>query len=530
MIQSETVAFSILKPVFNQNGIEDFVWVMANKLLRAHVNGVNVIGKRYTEVFPESTTNGVLDNLRLTYTTGKRQQDEVHLQNHNVKAWLRQVYVRSQEYILLSGEDITLSRKTDQLLAVNARLRSLDEAKTRFFNNASHEFRTPITLIVGPLQDVISRNADKFSPEDVRKLQIVTRNAARLQKLVNTMLDFSRIEAGKLDALYQPTDLVALTQDLAMNFREVIERAGLKFTFKLDGPIPQVYVNREMWEKIVLNLLSNALKFTLKGKIEISLKAKKKVVQLAVKDTGIGISPRNLTRIFERFVRIEPPGGRTYEGTGIGLSLVKELVQMHAGTVKVKSTEGKGSTFIINIRLGKEHLPASQILDGRKDIASFDRQAFIEEAINWLPEHHAVEKRKKPKNGSKQKYTVLVVDDNADMREYIASVLSPTYHVIPVENGKRALNFLQKGFYPDLVVSDVMMPEIDGYDLVSFVKNTSLHIPVILLSARTGEDAMIEAMGIGADDYLEKPFSSRELLAFVKARISMAQRAKQTPG
>lgn len=529
MIQSDTVAFSILKPVFNENNIEennieDFVWVMVNKLMLAHAHGINVIGKRYTEVFPESASNGVLDNLKATYLTGKSGQADICLENRSVKAWLRHGYVRSQEYIILKSEDITLSRKTDQLVAVNAKLLSMDEAKTRFFNNASHEFRTPITLIIGPLKDLIARNADKFSQDDIHKLEMVTRNAARLQKLVNTMLDFARIEAGKLDALFQPTDLAGLTQELAMNFREVIERAGLKLTFKIDGAIPEVYVNRDMWEKIVLNLLSNALKFTQKGKIEITLKARKKAVQLSVRDTGIGIAPRNLTRIFDRFVRIEPTGGRTYEGTGIGLSLVKDLVQIHKGTVKVKSKEGKGSTFTVAIRQGKDHLPPSQLLETRRDVSSSHRQSYVDEAAGWLPESTTAGKKNKSTTGANQKFSVMVVDDNADMREYVAGVLSPTYHVIPLENGRHALNFLQKGIYPDLVISDVMMPEIDGYDLVTYIKNTSANIPVILLSARTGEDAIIEAMGIGADDYLEKPFSSRELLAFVKARLSMSHR------
>jgi signal transduction histidine kinase/ActR/RegA family two-component response regulator len=526
MIQSDTVALSILKPIFDNNGIQDFVWVMANKLLRALANGVNVVGKRYSEVFPDAQNNGVMETLRATYNTARRHENEVYHQNRNIKAWLRHVYVRSEDYIILSAEDITLTRKTDQLQAVNARLRSSDEAKTRFFNNASHEFRTPLTLILGPLEDLISGESSKLSPDVLRKLEMIQRNAARLQKLVNTMLDFSRIEAGKFDALFQPTDIAELTEELATNFREVIERGGLKFLFKIDGPVPEVYVNRDMWEKIVLNLLSNAFKFTPKGKIEVSVKAKKKAVQLLVRDTGIGISPKDLSKIFERFVRVKAVGGRTYEGTGIGLSLVKELVEIHGGTVKVKSVEGKGSTFSVTIRKGKDHLPPSQIMELKKDISSSERQTFVDEATSWLPQDTRRALSRKTKNGSRQKFTIIIVDDNADMRDYLVTLLSPIYHVIPLENGKSALNFLQKGFYPDLVISDVMMPEIDGYDLVSFIKNNRdfVHIPIILLSARTGEDAVIEAMDAGADDYLEKPFSSRELLTFVKARISMSQK------
>jgi len=280
-----------------------------------------------------------------------------------------------------------------------------------------------------------------------------------------------------------------------------------------------------MWEKIVLNLLSNAFKFTRKGKIELTLKAKKKTIQLTVRDTGLGISAKNLSRLFERFAHIEQPGGRTYEGTGIGLSLVKELVEMHGGTVKVKSTVGKGSTFIVNIRQGKHHLPSTQVLETRKDISRSGRNIFLQEAISWLPENTSAA-GKTPRATGKVRSTILVVDDNADMREYLMSVLSPLYNVVALENGKNALNQLHKGFHPDLVISDVMMPEVDGYDLVTSIKQTPalMHIPVILLSARTGEDAVVEAMGIGADDYLEKPFSSRELHAFVRARIAMTQR------
>jgi signal transduction histidine kinase/ActR/RegA family two-component response regulator len=526
MIQSDTIALSVLKPVFDDDVIVDFVWVMANKLLRAHANGINVVGKRYSQVFPDSLTNNVLETLKATYHTGKRHENEIYHQNQNVKGWLRHVYVRSQDYIVLSAEDASANRKTNQLLAVNAHLRSLDEAKTRFFNNASHEFRTPLTLILGPLQDLISNASSKLSPEEVHKLQMIQRNVARLQKLVNMMLDFARIEAGRFDALFQPTDVVALTEELAISFREVIERGGLKFSFKVDGPIPAVYVNRDMWGKIVLNLLSNAFKFTPKGKIEVSLKAKKKSVQLLIRDTGIGIAAKNLSRIFERFVRVEAPGGRTYEGTGIGLSLVKELVEIHGGIVKVKSKEGKGSTFSVAIKKGKDHLPPSQIMEVRKDIATSDRQSFVDEAVSWLPQDQRSSSAKKTRRRSKETFTIFVIDDNADMRDYLVSLLSPIYHVIALENGKKALDFIQRGFFPDLVISDVMMPEIDGYDLVSFIKKNpkSAHVPIILLSARTGEDAAVEAMEVGADDYLEKPFSSWELLAFVKARISMSQK------
>jgi signal transduction histidine kinase/ActR/RegA family two-component response regulator len=530
VIQSDIVALSVLEPEYLDNSdlIINFRWVVANKLLKVIAKGQDVTGKLYTEVFPSAASNGVLDTLKKVFTAGIRQEHEIDYDDGIVKGWLRQVYVRSHNYIIVSAEDITLAKKADEelkekmrLTEMNARLKEMNEAKTKFFNNASHEFRTPLTLILGPLQDVMQSADPKLSVNEKEKLQIASRNGQRLQKLVNNLLDFSRIEAGRLDAIYQPTDLVSFTADIVSNFRSVIEEAGLKFVFKAEELNERIYVNHDMWEKIVLNLLSNAFKFTQHGKIEVKLEAKKFRVQLIVRDTGIGIGSKNIDRVFERFVQLESPGGRTQEGTGIGLSLVKELVTMHGGTIKLTSKKGKGSTFVVSLKRGKSHLPASQIYETKTRLnSSLATSSFVNEAIGWLPETaQNVRGQLRP--------VIMVVEDNADMRKYISHIISGTYDVILAENGQAALNILLKGTRPDLIVSDVMMPLMDGYDLVSAVKNNPRFsdIPVILLSARSGEDAMVEGMETGADDYIEKPFSSRELLTFIKARIHIANLA-----
>jgi signal transduction histidine kinase/ActR/RegA family two-component response regulator len=523
VIQSDIVALSVLVPDFSSdNAIADFRWVVANKLLKVIAKGQDVTGKRYTDVFPSAHSNGVLDLLRKVFNTGERQEHEVYYDDGIVKGWLRQIYVRLHSYIIVSAEDITESRQAEEerkekarLAELNERLRAIDQAKTDFFNNVSHEFRTPLTLILGPLREVI--NDGNLSTAEKEKLQIAARNALRLQKMVNNLLDFSRIEAGKIDAVYQPTDLSSLTAEILAAFRTLIGDAGLKFQFSAGESTQPVYVNRDMWEKIVLNLVSNAFKFTLKGKIQVSVNEMKHRVQLVVKDTGVGIATRNLDRIFERFVRLEGPA-RTQEGTGIGLALVKELVAIHGGTIKVSSTEGKGSAFVVSLKKGKAHLPKSQIHETPEQLNRKEGDHYVKEAIAWMPEQLIL------KSPEVDKPEVMIVDDNADMRKYIAGAISDIYKVVLAENGRVALDLLIKGARPALIISDVIMPEIGGYDLVSAIKNNKKfdHIPIILLSARSGEEAIIEGMDTGADDYLEKPFSSRELIAFIKARIHLS--------
>ncbi len=412
-------------------------------------------------------------------------------------------------------------------------LAELDRAKTAFFSNVSHEFRTPLTLMLGPLEEAI---ADGRIPQSVReRLELAERNAGRLQRLVNSLLDFSRIEAGRMQATYEPTDLAALTRDLASTFRSAMEKAGLSFVVDCVQPDEPVYVDREMWEKIVLNLLSNAFKFTLSGGVEVRLRSDQGVALLEVSDTGVGIPEAELPRLFERFHRIEGAQGRTQEGSGIGLALVQELVKLHGGTIDATSGEGRGTTFRVRIPLGSVHLAQDRIRPARALAPPlFGARTFVEEALRWLPDADgsagptslllksdspvARDRRFAPTFGSR----IVLADDNADMRAYIRELLSPYYLVEAVADGAQALAAARRA-RPDLILSDVMMPQLDGLGLLAAVRSDEAlrSVPVVLLSARAGEESRIEGLDSGADDYVVKPFSARELLARVGALLEL---------
>ncbi|HEY0064014.1 MAG TPA: ATP-binding protein [Telluria sp.] len=401
-------------------------------------------------------------------------------------------------------------------------LAALDHSKTVFFSNVSHEFRTPLTLMLGPLEEAIE--ADGLAPEQEERLRIAHRNALRLLKLVNALLDFSRIEAGRADARYMPLELASLTADLASNFRSACERAGLALDVTCETLPEPVFADPDMWEKIVLNLVSNAFKFTLEGGIAVRLRAHAGQAELTVSDTGVGIPADQLAQVFDRFHRIEGQRGRSVEGTGIGLSLVRELVQLHGGSISAASGEGTGTVFTVRLPFGSAHLPATQLRPAPVETApGWRANSYVQESMRWLGDDpaHGAPAQKKTASG-----TVLLADDNADMRAYIQHVLEQGgYAVQAVTNGAQALAALRTGPLPDLLLSDVMMPELDGFALLREVRaqRRTRQLVVILLSARAGEEARIEGLDAGADDYLVKPFSARELRARVDGAVSLAR-------
>lgn len=413
-------------------------------------------------------------------------------------------------------------------------LAEIDRAKTAFFSNVSHEFRTPLTLTLGPISDLLSRPPGQLPSEDRELASLAHRNGLRLLKLVNSLLDFSRIEAGRVEASYEPTDLTALTEELVSNFRSACEKAGL--ALEVDAPPmgEPVYVDREMWEKIVLNLLSNAFKYTMAGGITVALSAHDGRAVLSVRDTGIGIPEHELPRLFERFHRVEGAMGRTHEGSGIGLALVQELAKLHGGDVTVKSMPGSGSTFQVSVPLGTAHLPQDRLRAPRTQASTaLGAYPYVEEALRWLPERaggHSERDIEAPLSpeidlpAGGERATILLADDNADMRDYVRRLLGTRYRIEAVPDGEAALESIRRR-RPDLVVSDVMMPRLDGLALVRALRADPAlaNLPIILLSARAGEDASVEGLDTGADDYLVKPFSARELAARVSANLAVAQ-------
>ncbi len=413
----------------------------------------------------------------------------------------------------------------------------LDRAKTAFFSNVSHEFRTPLTLLLGPVEDLLSSNTAELAPQVREQLQIVNRNGVRLLRLVNSLLDFSRIEAGRVRAVYRPTALAELTSELASVFRSAIEGAGLRLNVECPKLPEPVYVDREMWEKIVLNLLSNAFKFTFEGEITIAQRRSGDRIELEVRDTGSRIPADQMSRLFERFHRIENARGRTHEGSGIGLALVQELVKLHGGSIAVESVLGEGSTFTLSIPVGSDHLPKDQIAASPSEAEPRDAAAYIEEAMRWLPDEsldlpsikNTFANSVTSVENDDRRDTVLVVDDNADMRQYVLRLLAEHYQIIAAGDGETAWAEIERQ-PPDLVLSDVMMPRLDGFGLLKRLRQNpdTAEIPVIMLSARAGEESRVEGLQAGADDYLVKPFTAKELLARVGSHLQMSRLRKES--
>ena len=367
------------------------------------------------------------------------------------------------------------------------------------------------------------------------------RNGVRLLKLVNSLLDFSRIEAGKTQASFEAVDLCRFTAELASTFRSAIDRAGLDLRIDCP-PLPApVHVDRDMWEKVILNLLSNALKFTFEGEIVIAIRptADGKAVEVAVRDTGTGIPAEELPHLFERFHRVEGARGRSIEGSGIGLALVQELVRLQGGTISVASEVGVGSTFTVRLPLGTAHLPADRVQAGRESApAGIRAEAYVQEVSSWLGDQsrttdaptasESQDLAALPQQGENR--LVLLADDNLDMRHYVERLLRAAgYRVETAADGEAALAAIRT-LKPDLVLSDVMMPRLDGFGLLAAIRGDDAikDTPIILLSARAGEEAKVGGLLAGADDYLIKPFSARELLARIETNLRLASMRRET--
>jgi signal transduction histidine kinase/CheY-like chemotaxis protein/serine phosphatase RsbU (regulator of sigma subunit) len=392
-----------------------------------------------------------------------------------------------------------------------AALAELDTAKTAFFANVSHELRTPLTLITGPVEESLADEKEPLPPVQRDRLELVHRNAGRLRQLVNNLLDFARIEAGRLEAETTPTDLAALTRSIAGSFEFAMRRAGLAFVVAAT-PLPRTAnVDPDMWEKIVVNLLSNALKYTLDGEVRLTLAGGPDEIELTVTDTGSGIAADELPLLFERFHRVRGGAGRSHEGSGIGLALVHELVKLHGGSVAVESVEGDGSAFTVRLPYGS---PAVAVPRERAA-----KEPYAAQALHLLPGARV------PAAGpAADSPTVLVVDDNADLRTFVTQLLAPHYRVEAAADGQDALARIA-AHLPDLVLTDVMMPVLDGFGLVEALRGDSrtARIPVVVLSARAGAESAADGLAAGADDYLAKPFSSLELIARVRANLELAR-------
>ncbi|BBC28967.1 Histidine kinase [Streptomyces graminofaciens] len=430
-------------------------------------------------------------------------------------------------------------------------LAELDRAKTTFFANVSHEFRTPLTLLLGPIQQAL---AEEDRPERREQLELAERGALRLLKQVNTLLDVARAEAGQVRGTFEPVDLAGATAELAGVFRSAFEAAGLKLEVDCP-PLPKpVSLDRDMWEKVVLNLLSNALKFTFTGGARVRVAAVGDRARLTVADTGTGIPADELPRLFERFHRVRGARSRSHEGSGLGLVLVKDLVELHGGTVGVDSWPGRGTTVTVDLSFTTpsrpfmdQPVPRAVPPGGSEGCRTARAAAYVNEARGWLAAdpvpaaaprpaltphapatHDAPDGPGRHETGRPDRARLLVVDDNADMRAYLTRLLQPEYEVLLAADGRAALETVLAQPV-ELVLSDVMMPRMDGFELVRALRADprTARLPIVLLTARASEEESVQGRRAGADDYLAKPFSARQLLARVRTGLELSRLREQ---
>ncbi len=416
-------------------------------------------------------------------------------------------------------------------------LAELDRAKSEFFANISHEFRTPLTLIAGPAQDGLADTAAPLPPIQRERMQLIRRNAGRLRRMVDDMLDFARIESGRLLPDPVAIDLASLTREIVGSFAPAVHRSGLDLQLQCPQLPQPIAVDVDMWEKVVLNLLSNAVKYTHEGGIRVELRPAAEHVELEVADTGVGVPADQLPLLFQRFHRVRGSAGRSHEGAGIGLALVHELVRLHDGTVSASSAEGAGSSFTVR-------LPVTTAMTAGAAATVATPRAWVqplyrEEAVQWVAGNDgdgtaaAAGDLAGPRRdvAHPAPATVLVVEDNADLRQFLTRLLEPYWRVLQAADGTVALATVREQ-RPDLVLTDVMMPGLDGFELLHELRAdpATEAIPVVVLSARAGEEAAIEGLDAGADDYLPKPFSGPELLARVRSNLELARLRSRESG
>jgi len=399
-------------------------------------------------------------------------------------------------------------------------LAELDRAKTEFFSNVSHEFRTPLTLMLGPLEELLQQ-AEPDS-EAAATIDMARRNALRLLKLVNTLLDFARIEIARSEVHLEPVDLAGYTGELASVFRSAIEQAGLRFVVDCPPLAEPVLIDRDMWEKVVLNLLSNALKFTLRGEIRVELQDVDGKVVMTVSDTGSGIAASELPRVFDRFYRTRDAGARTHEGAGIGLALVRELVEIMGGEIDVASEVGRGTNFAVALPY-RRAVEQARGANGSTESRRETHAAYSAEAVSWIDARPHGPLAAQSGVGAPREGRVLIVDDNADMRAYLSNILRDGWEIEAAADGVEALEAIERG-RPDVVLTDVMMPRMGGFELLSSIRANRdwRDLPVVILSARAGEES-IDGLLQGADDYLVKPFTVQELRARLSASVRLVR-------
>ncbi|WP_445636675.1 histidine kinase [Nostoc sp. DSM 114161] len=454
-------------------------------------------------------------------------------QSNKIRQWLPSDIDLAKAVAAQAAIAVQQSRLYEKTRQQAERLLELDKQKTEFFQNISHEFRTPITLIQGPLESAVGAGEGLSYSQSA----IALRNSRRLLRLVNQLLDLQRLDAGRMQPSFRPCDLVEFVSQIVESFRPYCEKKGLQLTTQLDE-CPTVYLDMEKFDKVVYNLLSNAMKFTPEGgTIGVRLKSEGDRCILEVQDTGIGIVKEQIPHLFERFRQAEGSANRSYEGSGLGLALVKELVELHSGQVSVDSVYGEGTTFKLSLVTGTAHLPTQQVLESPVELNT--SRASVELADLELLEQTAdnienITKNLSPTSDTQESplgtgHCILVVDDNPDLRSYVSDILRRNgYQVQTSRNGYEGYR-LAKEIIPSLILTDLMMPLVSGLEMIQMIRSEEKlkGIPIILLTAKVDEETRIEGTEHGADAYLAKPFNDRELLAEVRNLLALKENERR---
>lgn len=434
---------------------------------------------------------------------------DVAFQNGNSKLLTASEFSFSIFIILMSFNLANDVIRTSRVEAESRRLKEINKLKSRFFANISHEFRTPLTLILGPAGRLL-----KKAPEHKQDLDLIHSNALSLKELINQLLDLSRLEAGKLTLQISRVDFVDYVKKIAATFESLAQSGNIHYTLKTDVPRQWIWVDKDKMNKILSNILNNAFKFTTSaGMIAVNISKNSGYIQVSVQDNGIGIKKEQLKYIFDRFYQVDNGVSRKFAGSGIGLALVKELVELHHGLITVDSEPGTGSIFRISVPLDREELGDAIIIQDREEK---EKVTFVKESGNIAEDSGT---------GNNNHPVVLIIEDNADVRYYLYSILKDEYRVILSENGREGLKKL-KDLAVDMLICDIMMPLMDGIEFCKQVKTNPRfsHIPVIFLTAKASEESKIGGLETGADVYLTKPFSAAELKLTVRNILKQRER------
>lgn len=428
-----------------------------------------------------------------------------------------------------------LQNLTDELAETNQKLLIHDKLKTEFFTNVSHELRTPLTLILAPLKPIIEGHSGPLPQPVVDTLQTMQNNGHRLLKQINNLLDFAKLEAGKMRLNIQEVDLIAFCKDVIAAMQHAATSRGLKlyFQYQMEDAI-KVMIDTEQFEKVVMNLLHNAIKFTSRGgRITLFLDEREEDVELVVQDTGVGIPDNMLDTIFDRFAQVDGSSTRSTEGTGLGLSLAKEIVELHGGTIRAESRQGSGSRFIVRVQKGERHI-GEEVRERRKSEqpVQYKKRATdmeglkVSDVVNNYRDIQLIDLEQKPEVQTKEhrrgthEFTLLVIDDNPDILKLMHFLLHDEFDILLAGSGREGLRTVREK-KPDLIISDVMMPEMDGYTFCREIKADPefKHIPIVLVTARAGSEMLVEGIDSGANDYIAKPFDVAELKARVRSLL-----------